>query len=89
MVWPSKLSCFAYLIKNVSVRVNCQLSPWEEWSACSVSCGGGNRTRVKTVVHEAEFGVEESLPEREKVEQCSNVQCCVPGVVAVTVYSFT
>lgn len=62
---------------KVDVRVNCILSQWEDWGECSVSCGGGNRTRVKTVVQEAKFGGEECADERQEIEQC-NQHCCVP-----------
>lgn len=35
-----------------SGRVDCVVSPWSEWSICSVPCGGGFRTRIRTVVHQ-------------------------------------
>ena len=43
-----------------------------------MSCGGGNKTRVKTVIQDAAFGGEECPLEREEIAQC-NKQCCVPG----------
>ena len=56
------------------------LSPWADWSPCSVSCGGGNKTRVKTVLQEAMLGGEECSQDSEEVEKC-NQQCCIPGIV--------
>ena len=64
------------------VRVDCKLSEWTEWGECSVSCGGGIKTRTKTVLIDAKFGGDECPKDREQIEQC-NSQCCVPGMICL------
>ena len=36
--------------------VDCALSPWASWGACSKSCGGGRQTRTRTVEQPAIYG---------------------------------
>jgi len=36
--------------------VHCQATKWSEWSSCSASCGGGTRTRTRTIIQKAEHG---------------------------------
>jgi hypothetical protein len=36
--------------------VNCMLSPWATWSACSLSCGGGTKTKHRSIVIQARHG---------------------------------
>jgi len=35
---------------------DCQYDDWSEWSACSRSCGGGERSRARSIQHYAEHG---------------------------------
>ena len=32
---------------------SCEYGPWEDWSLCSVKCGGGFQTRMRIVVFQA------------------------------------
>merc|ERR1711871_903057 len=56
--------------------VDCKLNAWKDWGSCSVSCGGGRRTRTRTRKVEPKFGGVGCAPESES-EAC-NPQCC-PG----------
>eukprot|EP00747_Dinoflagellata_sp_TGD_P165855 gnl/TRDRNA2_/TRDRNA2_187797_c0_seq1.p1 gnl/TRDRNA2_/TRDRNA2_187797_c0~~gnl/TRDRNA2_/TRDRNA2_187797_c0_seq1.p1 ORF type:complete len:900 (-),score=215.98 gnl/TRDRNA2_/TRDRNA2_187797_c0_seq1:123-2423(-) len=50
------------------------MSRWEEWSQCSRACGGGTRTRHRTILQEAQYG---GLPTAETMqEQLCNQQPC-------------
>eukprot|EP00455_Lapot_gusevi_P045586 TRINITY_DN5858_c0_g2_i2.p1 TRINITY_DN5858_c0_g2~~TRINITY_DN5858_c0_g2_i2.p1 ORF type:complete len:248 (+),score=44.10 TRINITY_DN5858_c0_g2_i2:50-793(+) len=35
---------------------DCRLSTWSEWSACTKPCGGGTKTKTRTVVEEPKNG---------------------------------
>ena len=52
--------------------VDCKVSKWEE-GECSASCGGGNRTKTRTVVQPALNGG--TCPELTEVEAC-NLEGC-------------
>ena len=58
-------------------KVDCVLSDWSEWSACSESCGLGHMTRHKTVIQEPQFGGTPCSPILEDTETC-DAGCCVP-----------
>merc|ERR1719447_2721711 len=36
--------------------IDCEVEDWSSWSNCSATCGGGNKTRGREVVQEAENG---------------------------------
>ncbi|XP_069479685.1 spondin-1 isoform X1 [Ambystoma mexicanum] len=53
--------------------IPCVLSPWSEWSDCSVTCGKGMRTRQRMLKSPAELG--DCNEEMEQVERCMLPEC--------------
>ncbi|XP_054827813.1 spondin-1 isoform X1 [Eublepharis macularius] len=53
--------------------IPCMLSPWSEWSDCSVTCGKGMRTRQRMLKSAAELG--DCNEELEQVEKCMLPEC--------------
>mmetsp|Transcript_10691 Transcript_10691/g.28348 ORF Transcript_10691/g.28348 Transcript_10691/m.28348 type:complete len:793 (-) Transcript_10691:110-2488(-) len=59
---------------EVPCPVDSEMGRWQEWSACSRACGGGTRTRRRTVAKQAQHG---GLPAGETMqEQTCNLEPC-------------
>ncbi|KAJ8002793.1 hypothetical protein DPEC_G00162650 [Dallia pectoralis] len=59
--------------------IPCMLSPWSDWSDCSVSCGKGLRTRQR-MLKSVDLG--ECLEELEQVERCMQPECPMDCMVS-------
>lgn len=53
--------------------IPCVLSPWSDWSDCSVTCGKGTRTRQRMLKSPAELG--DCNEELKQVEKCMLPEC--------------
>uniref|UniRef100_A0A8K9XMK2 Spondin-1 n=1 Tax=Oncorhynchus mykiss TaxID=8022 RepID=A0A8K9XMK2_ONCMY len=53
--------------------IPCMLSPWSDWSDCSVTCGKGMRTRQRMLKSPVELG--ECTEDLEQVEKCMLPEC--------------
>ncbi|KAK1335924.1 hypothetical protein QTO34_003723 [Cnephaeus nilssonii] len=65
-----------FSMANLALRLDtipCLLSPWSEWSDCSVTCGKGMRTRQRMLKSLAELG--DCNEELEQVEKCMLPEC--------------
>ena len=63
------------------ILVNGGYSEWTTWSECSVSCGGGQRTRSRECNKpEPQHGGKncESLGAAKETEDCNKTPCIVP-----------
>ena len=67
--------------------MNCKLSNWSKWSACSNKCGGiGVQVRTRTIATKAKYGgkcVGAKIETKPCEGNCSNI----PGII-VTVLHF-
>ncbi|CBZ54470.1 putative thrombospondin type 1 domain-containing protein [Neospora caninum Liverpool] len=54
--------------------VDCQVTAWGAWSSCSVTCGGGNQDRLRSVVRPAANGGKE-CPILRQVHTCATYPC--------------
>lgn len=53
--------------------IPCMLTPWSDWSDCSVTCGKGLRTRQRMLKSPVELG--ECTEDLEQVEKCMLPEC--------------
>ena len=58
--------------------VDCQESEYGDWSKCSKTCGGGERTSIRTVQQEPLNGGKTCEGVERKVESCNENTC--PGI---------
>lgn len=57
---------------------NCPLTPWSDWSPCSVSCGKGVQIRTRLLLVEPEKETEcKGKKELNQQRQCASRQDCV------------
>uniref|UniRef100_A0A803SXI3 Spondin-1 n=1 Tax=Anolis carolinensis TaxID=28377 RepID=A0A803SXI3_ANOCA len=61
------------IVNEECYTIPCMLSPWSEWSDCSVTCGKGMRTRQRMLKSAAELG--DCNEELEQVEKCMLPEC--------------
>jgi hypothetical protein len=59
---------------TVSHAVDCVVSEWSDWSACSNTCGFGTSTRTRTITSESSCGGTECPPLEESAD-CTGVTC--------------
>ncbi|XP_062592704.1 uncharacterized protein LOC134254174 [Saccostrea cucullata] len=53
---------------------------WSVWSTCTVSCGGGTRTRTRTCTNPApENGGADCVGDRSQTENCNTQECPIDG----------
>eukprot|EP00066_Takifugu_rubripes_P028122 XP_011617388.1 PREDICTED: spondin-1-like isoform X2 [Takifugu rubripes] len=60
--------------------IPCMLTPWSEWSDCSVTCGKGLRTRQRMLKSPVELG--DCTEELEQVEKCMLPECPIDCVMS-------
>lgn len=57
--------------------VDCVWEPWSVWRACTASCGGGTRTRLRAKVEKALHGGKECSGSDSQVLDCGQNRCPV------------
>jgi len=65
-----KLNCVAY-------PIDCEWIPWSTWEPCSATCGGGTRSRVRTVAVPAIHGGKECEGSDKEEESCNEQPCAI------------
>eukprot|EP00397_Hematodinium_sp_SG-2012_P003630 GEMP01003638.1.p1 GENE.GEMP01003638.1~~GEMP01003638.1.p1 ORF type:complete len:1065 (+),score=235.50 GEMP01003638.1:215-3409(+) len=55
--------------------VDCMFEDWSQWSACSVSCGGGQRERQRNVEGEATLGGSTCDGVLKEIDACNTANC--------------
>lgn len=58
-----------------TVCLDCQVSAWGNWSACTKACGGGTQKRTRIITQERQWGGENSCPTLAESRDC-NTHCC-------------
>ena len=61
--------------------IDCVLQPFGDWTACTLTCGGGTRTRTRGPMQQASFGGE-ACPSAHQTGDCNAAPCPVDCVVS-------
>nr|XP_026693109.1 thrombospondin type-1 domain-containing protein 7A isoform X2 [Ciona intestinalis] len=59
---------------NNNCPINCQVSQWTTFGLCSASCGGGTKTRTRTVTTPEQYGGKK-CPALDDTQSCNNNNC--------------
>ncbi|XP_061197855.1 SCO-spondin-like isoform X2 [Saccostrea echinata] len=60
--------------------VDGKFSEWGSWSTCTVSCGGGNTTRIRSCNNPVpQYGGKNCIGESEQIKTCNSVECPIDG----------
>jgi hypothetical protein len=57
--------------------VDCVMSEWSAWSACSVSCGGGTQTRTRSIIQPSQYGGQ-ACGATLQTQECNAAACPTP-----------
>ncbi len=68
------------VITGCQLPINCVVSEWSAWSACSAECGGGTQTRTRTVITPAQYGG--TCPPLSETVACNTQPCPINCVVS-------
>lgn len=74
-----------YSSKETCDSADCQWGDWEQWSACSCSCGGGTKRRERLIkVAPTTGGAPCSAEDKAEVAPCATQSCevCIDGAWA-------
>ncbi|MBU38166.1 MAG: hypothetical protein CMA59_01430, partial [Euryarchaeota archaeon] len=66
----------------VACPIDCEVSPWEKSGDCSLSCGGGLQTFVRSVTVDAAHGGSACPDDMSKQEPCNSWDCPIDCVVS-------
>jgi hypothetical protein len=81
-VSADKIDGEGYENRDKDCDVDCEVSGWigggEGWSSCSKTCGGGTRTRTRTITQEKRNNGEDCPTTLEESEDCNTDLCCTP-----------
>lgn len=55
--------------------VDCGWADWSPWNGCSVTCGGGNKTRTRGKTRMEQFGGSPCEGEESEAGSCSEIAC--------------
>jgi len=55
--------------------VDCEWGEWEDWGACSDSCGGGESIRQRIMIRHASGGGEDCQGSRFDTKECGTAEC--------------
>ena len=70
--------CIGIIITIYLSAVDCEWNEFGEWTSCSKSCGGGEKTRIRTIKTTEQHGGSSCLGELTETQLC-NVDSC-PGM---------
>ena len=62
--------------------VDCELAPWAEWAQCSAECGGGTKTRARTMMKAPENGGNQCAALTETLT-CGTTPCAADCLVSL------
>lgn len=61
--------------------VDGEYSDWEAWTSCSVTCGGGKATRIRTCTNPPpQFGGKTCSGDAEQNKTCNSFECPIDGI---------
>lgn len=63
--------------RHVSPRINCMVTPWSDWSACSVTCGDGFKMKNRMIKVEPKNGGRKCPKKLAKKKSCRIAKCPV------------
>ena len=58
--------------------MDCEWGSYSEWSSCTVSCGGGEKSRTRAVATAASNGGQDCEGEATETMVCNEAAC--PGI---------
>jgi hypothetical protein len=61
--------------------VNCVMNPWSDWQPCTAQCGGGRKTRVRTVRVSPDVDGN-ACPAKTETQNCNSHACAVDCVMS-------
>ena len=69
----------AYVLLNIlklyiSIPVDCKVDNWSAWGDCTVTCGGGTKTRARQVLQVSQHGGA-MCPNLEETDVCNTDKC--------------